>query len=332
VNKLTPKIYALPTVYTRRKNSARDVNQSRFNVKKDISRELQRDQGSISREIKFNGHPCGRYFAHYAHKICKQRRHNANQLHRKITRNSWLEKYIKEKLKLRWSPEQIAGRLERKNGQKIIHHETIYQWIYNIQPEYKQYLRCIKGKYRRRYGTKIREKQREEAKKRRIDTRPKHIETRERIGDWEGDTVLGKEKTKRILTLVDRKSGYLIADKLESATAEHIRNIAIKNFRTLPKYKRHSLTLDNGVEFSDYETLEARIGIAVYFAYPYHSWERGSNENTNGLLRQFFPKKSAFANISSRQIKKVVRLINDRPRKRLGFLSPHELFNDCTLN
>jgi transposase, IS30 family len=124
----------------------------------------------------------------------------------------------------------------------------------------------------------------------------------------------------------------LLADKLEEATAEHIRNISIKNFRTLPRYKRNSITFDNGVEFADYETIEYRIGIDIYFAYPYRSWERGSNENTNGLIRQFFPKKSAFANISTRQIKKVARLINDRPRKRLGYLTPHELFHDCVLN
>lgn len=301
-------------------------------LQKNIARELQRDPSSISRELKNNSHPCGKYFARYAHKQAKLKRYNANQHHRKITKNSWLEKYIIKKLQLYWSPEQIAGRLKLKHKKTIIHHETIYQWIYKIQPQHRVFLRCKKGKYRRRYRTKIKEKRRENLKKKRIDTRPNIVETRERIGDWEGDTIVGREKTKRILTLVDRKSGYLLADKLEKATADNTRNIAIKNFRTIPKYKRKTVTFDNGSEFADYETLEFRINIDVYFAYAYHSWERGTNENTNGLIRQFFPKKSLFANISTRQIKKVARLINERPRKRLGYLSPYEIFYDCSLD
>lgn len=301
-------------------------------LQKDIARMLKKDPSSISREISENSCPNGYYSARYAHKIAKQRRSKANQSHRKITPGSFLERYIFKKLNLYWSPEQIAGRLKRTYGVTVVHHETIYQWIYNCHPELKEFLRCRKGKYRRRYRTKIKEKQREEAKKRRIDSRPEVINKRERIGDWEGDTIVGKEKTKRILTLVDRKSGYLLADKLESATAETTRNVAIKNFRTLPKYKRKTVTFDNGVEFADYETIEFRIGIQTYFAFPYHSWERGTNENTNGLARQFFPKKSPFANISSRQIKKVALLINQRPRKRLGYSSPYELFHNCDLN
>jgi len=299
---------------------------------KDIALELKRSSSTISREITNNKHPNGKYYAHYAQNKIKERRLNANQHKRKIIKDSWLEKYIIEKLQVYWSPEQIAGRLEMKHKRKIIHHETIYQWIYNVQPQYRIFLRCKKGKYRRRYGTKIKEKRREEAKKKRIDTRPKIVDERGRIGDWEGDTIVGKEKTKRILTYVDRKTGYLLADKLEYATAEYVRNISIKNFRQLPKHKRKTVTLDNGMEFADYETIEYRIGIDIYFAYEYHSWERGTNENTNGLIRQFFPKKSAFANISSRQIKKVARLINERPRKRLNYFTPSELFYDCVSN
>lgn len=302
-------------------------------LRKEIARELGRHPASISREINNNSRPDGKYFAHYAHRKAKGKRLSANQCHRKIIKGTWIEFYIIEKLQLYWSPEQIAGRLKvENNNEQVIHHETIYQWIYNIRPEMRVFLRCRKGKYRRRYGSKIKEKQREEAKKKRIDTRPEIINERGRIGDWEGDTIVGKEKTKRILTFVDRKSGYLLADKLESATAEHVRNISLKNFRALPKYKRSSITFDNGSEFADYETIEARIGIDIYFAYPYHSWERGTNENTNGLLRQFFPKQSLFANITTRQIKKATRLINERPRKRLGYLMPTELFNDCALN
>ena len=199
-------------------------------LQKNIARELQRNPGSISREIQLNSHPCGKYFARYAHQKAKERRHKANQQHRKIVEGSQLEQYIIKKLQTYWSPEQITGRLEREKGKKTVHHETIYQWIYSIEPKYKVFLRCHKGKYRRRYGTKLREKQREEAKKKRISIKPECVEARKRLGDWEGDTIVGKEKTKRILTFVDRKTGYLLADKLEESTAEHTRNISIKNF------------------------------------------------------------------------------------------------------
>jgi len=187
-------------------------------------------------------------------------------------------------------------------------------------------LRCQKGKYRRRYGTKIREKQREEAKKQRIDARPEIIEKRCRLGDWEGDTVVGKRGSGSLITNVDRMSGYLIMDYVSKATAEAIKEKSVARFRNLPKRKKHSITYDNGTEFSDYELIERETKMNVYFAYPYHSWERGTNENTNGLIRQFFPKKSSFAAIVENDIKRVMRLLNSRPRKRLGYLTPFEVF------
>jgi len=185
-----------------------------------------------------------------------------------------------------------------------------------------KYLRCQKGKYRRRHGARLREKQREEAKKKRVDIRPAIVEKRERIGDWEGDTIIGQEKTKHILTHVERKSGMLFADKLEKATSELIGEKTIKRFEKIPRKKKHTLTYDNGTAFADHQETERKIKIDICFAFPYHSWERGCNENANGLLRQFFPKKSRFADVDQKDIGKACRLINNRPRKRLKLFNP----------
>ena len=163
--------------------------------------------------------------------------------------------------------------------------------------------------------------------KRRVDERPQVIEKRKRLGDWEGDTIVGKEKTERILTHVDRKSGVLLADKVSRMNAPVVRAISVQRLRTLPDDKRHTVTYDNGIEFSEHEFIERDGKVKVYFAYPYHSWERGTNENTNGLLRQFFPKGTAFRTISQENIDHVVSLINNRPRKRHNYQTPLEVFN-----
>lgn len=304
---------------------------------KEIAKEIGKSESAVSREINRNIREDGRYIPGEANQKAKERYWYANQRFRKIENDEDLEKYIIKKLKTRWSPEQIAGRLKKKNnGKSVVHHETIYQYIYNRNPKLTKYLRYKKSKYRRRYGTKIKENRREEAKKknRRIDKRPNIIDERKRIGDWEGDTIVGGEKTKHILTHVDRKSGYLLADKLERATAKETTEKTIARFKKLPKKKRRSCTYDNGTTFAHYEITEKELGMIIYFAYPYHSWERGTNENTNGLLRQFFPKKTPFAKIRQRDIDKVVKLINNRPRKRLGYRTPHEAFNNinCVSN
>lgn len=291
----------------------------------EIARELGKNQSSISRELSRNKEPHTSYHAGNATRRYHQRKEATNQILRRIENNDWLQKYIKEKIKNYWSPEQIAGRVREDHGM-IVCHETIYQYIYNKKPEWKKYLRQKKGKYRRRYGRKKLEKQREYAKKKRIDIRPEIVEQRERIGDWEGDTIVGGEKTQRILTHVDRRSGYLLADKLDLVTAEIVRKITAKRFRSVPREKRHTITYDNGTEFADHEMIEKKAKTIVYFAYPYHSWERGTNENTNGLLRQFFPKKSYFKDITQSKLKRVTKLINHRPRKRLGYLTPYEVF------
>jgi transposase, IS30 family len=248
---------------------------------------------------------------------------NKSTISREITRN---KDPVTGEYKYSFAHNQAK---ERKATASTPTYQTIYNHIYLNLPDMKQYLRIIgvKGKYRRKHGTKIRELLREESKKKRIDTRSDIINTRSRIGDWEGDTIVGAEKTTHILTHVDRKSGYLIADKVEVATAEAIQTLTINSFNKLPKTKVKSITYDNGVQFSKHQDTEQKLNISIYFAFPYHSWERGTNENTNGLIRKYYPKKTPFKDIIQIDLDKTVKLINNRPRKRLNYLTPHEVFN-----
>jgi transposase, IS30 family len=304
---------------------------------KDIAKQLGKDRTSIWRERTRNKTTATgtstNYRADEARRMTKARRVIANQRFRKIEFNPELQKHILEKLKNAWTPEEITGTLREDLGYTVICHQTIYQYIYNVQPEWTKYLRYQKNKYRRRKGTAERLRKLEESKKKRIDTRPSIIEERVRIGDWEGDTVLGKERTKRILTLVDRTSGKLLAAKLETGTAAEVREKTKQLFSKLPQGAKKTITFDNGSEFADHELMERDNKLDIYFAYPYHSWERGTNENTNGLLRQFFPKGSSFANITQRELDRVVKLINNRPRKRHDYRTPNDVFSECcTLN
>jgi IS30 family transposase len=294
-----------------------------------IAKLLGKTPSAIYQELKRNrcNNQIG-YSSKIAKRKTKERRILANSRFKKIENNKWLRRYTIKKLKLYWSPEQISGRLRTdyiNDKSKQIGKDSIYKYVYNQRKDLVKYLRCQKGKYRRRYGTRIREKQREEQKKRRIDVRPEIVEKRERIGDWEGDTVIGKDKS-HILTHVERKSGYGLADKLEKGLAELTRKKTEERFNSLPKSKKHTITYDNGSTFAEYELTEKNTGVIIYFANIYHSWERGCNENFNGLLRQFFPKKSSFANITQEDIDKVIKLINNRPRKRLDYKTPAEMF------
>ena len=290
-----------------------------------IARILGKTPSAISQELQRN--KCDNktgYSARIAKQRTKEKRIKANSRFKKIENDKELRKYIIKKLKRYWSPEQISGRLKADNKQ--IGKDSIYKFIYNQRKDLVRYLRCQKGKYRRRYGTRIREKAREKLKKRRIDTRPTIVETRGRVGDWEGDTIVGKDRL-HILTHVDRRSGFGLADKLERATAEITKQKTIERFNKLPRSKKRTITYDNGSTFAYHELTGKNVGVDIYFAYPYHSWERGCNENFNGLLRQFFPKKSSFVNVKQEEIEKAVRLINNRPRKRLNYQTPTEMFN-----
>lgn len=303
--------------------------------KKNISKQLGKNRTTVWRELKRGAGSNGRYYVRKSRRLTKEKRIKANTRFRKIENDKKLRNCVVKKLKKYWSPEQIAGRWNRGHKERHIGKDAIYKYVYEKRKDLVKYLRCQKGKYRRRYGTRIREKQREAFKKRRIDERPEIINSRARIGDWEGDTIVGRDRKPAILTHVERKSGLVLADKLDRATAEITKEKTIKRFKRITKDKKHTITYDNGSEFWEYESIEEKTGFDIYFAYPYHSWERGTNENANGLMRQFFPKKINFATITQKEIQKAVRLLNNRPRKRLNYFTPYEIFNQkqkcCTL-
>lgn len=295
---------------------------------KDIARLLGKNRVTIWRERIRNGQKNGKYHARKAKKIREERRIEARRKRRRFENNLWLRTYVERHLKKHWSPEQIAGRLKKdypNDKSKRIGKDSIYGYLYEKRKDLVKYLRCQKGKYRRRYGTRIREKRREEAKKKRIDTRPVVVETKKRIGDREGDTIVGKDAG-HILTRTERKSGILFVDKLSRGTALLTREKTVKRFSKIPRKKKRTVTYDNGPTFSDHELTEQETGIEIYFAHPYHSWERGCNENSNGLLRQYFPKGIPFEGIQQKEIDKAVHEINHRPRKRLQYATPYEVF------
>jgi len=230
----------------------------------EIARQLDKHRSTISRELKRNRAPNkSGYHAATARLRAAERRHKANQRCRKLIGNPQLQQKLERKLaKRQWSPEEIAGRL---GG---ISHPTIYRWIYEERPNLKKHLRHHGSKWRRKHGTKERERRREEAKKRRIDDRPAVVEKRSRLGDWEGDTVVGTDRKAAILTHVERKSGYVFLDKLERAFAETVREKTRQRFARLPKQHRRTITYDNGSEFAAYEFIERETKAQVYFAHP----------------------------------------------------------------
>lgn len=292
----------------------------------ECAEELGMNRSSVCRELALNTDQDGIYRGPSAHRKHVARKKAAKQVQRKI--KGKLRAKVLRQLKRFWSPEQIAGRLKQKDG--VLCHETVYQFIYQKRPDLANCLRRQKNKYRKKRGSRARIACNKATKIRRIEERPAVVETRERVGDWEGDTIVGKERTQRIATNVERKSGYGLADKLDVVTAEIMRQKTAARFKTIPKTARQTLTRDNGSEFGDYDRdTEDDTGMEVYRATPYHSWERGTNENWNGLFRQFFPKGMLFATITQRDVDRAVRLLNDRPRKRLGYATPREVFREC---
>ena len=288
------------------------------------------NRSSVSNEVKRYIDQDGVYRGASAHKKYLANRKRSKIPERRIENDRKLRRHIVRKLKRLWSPEQIAGRLKMMTGRTIVCHETIYTFIYEKRPDLVKYLRHQKCKYRKKRGSRARMELARAMKVRRIEERPLVVEERSRFGDWEDDTVIGKEKVQRIWSCVERKSGYAMAEKLDVVSAQIINEKAVTRFTSLPKHLRHTLTRDNGSEVSGYDgSLEKKTGLSVYHATPYHSWERGTNENWNGLLRQFFPKETYFATIKQYQVDHAVRMLNDRPRKRLGYKTPREVFKAC---
>ena len=300
---------------------------------REIGRRLGRHHVSISREITRNRPTYADdavYWYDAAEYYEKQRRHKARHRKRQHER---LVAYVTTKHRLEWPPEAISGRLKVEypaDDQMRISHETIYHWIYldsRTKGDLHRHLRR-RHKYRRR--------QRRYGSGRRfipdrvsIDLRPSLIATRERFGDWEGDTLEGGKGQGALATHVERRSRYVLAAKLTDKKASTMNLQSIGSFRSVPGRLRHTLTLDNGKEFSQFKEIEAKTGLAIYFADPYAAWQRGTNENTNGLLRYYFPKGTDFRNVSEKEVALVVKKLNTRPRKCLNYQTPYEVYRQA---
>jgi len=226
-----------------------------------------------------------------------------------------------------WSPTQIAIRWKKETGQTI-GKDTIYAYVYTTHPEYvKPFLRRKGKKYIHRRKEKYALNNRKM-----IDERPEYIEQRKSIWHWEGDTIIWKNHQWAIFTNVERKTGFLLTQKLSDRSALSVENAFRATFENVPKYKKKTTTVDNGREFANHTLVEYFTGTTVYFAHPYSPWERWSNENTNGLLRQFIPKSSDFSLVSRQDLAFFTDLINMRPRLRLDALSPFEAFYNTSIS
>lgn len=280
-------------------------------------------KSSVSRELKRNRGQRG-YRPQQAQELALQRRPKAIP---RITTEVWST--VDRLLRQEWSPEQISGRLKKEQGIRISH-----EWIYQHTLEDKRaggelykHLRCQK-KRRKRYGSYERRGQLPNCHS--IEERPAHVQARKRIGDWEVDTLLGKQQKYALLTLVERKSRFTVLGKVSRRTADAVRQQLCKLL--LPLQDRvHTITSDHGKEFADHELIAKTLQLKFYFAHPYAAWERGTNENTNGLLRQYFPKKSDFKTVSKGKIDQTSSKLNFRPRKTLRFKTPFEVFYHSTV-
>ena len=278
----------------------------------EIAGVLNRSASTISRELRRNGGERG-YRPKQAHSLARERQaSNARQ----IDEATW--RIAQAKLREDWSPEQISHHV-------AISHETVYQRIYADKKAggtLWRHLRCQKQR-KKRYGKT--DRRGVIPNRQSIELRPLIVEERSRIGDWEADTIIGKNHKQAIVSLVERKSGFTLIRKVEHKTALAVSDVMIKLLR--PHRSRVlTITSDNGREFAAHKTISKQLGASFYFAHPYASWERGTNENTNGLIRQYFPKNRDFTTITQREINMAMERLNNRPRKRLDYQTPSQLF------
>ena len=291
-----------------------------------IARELGVDKSTICRELKRNRGRRG-YRPKQAQHLTDSRRQSKENATR-ISADTWQQ--VEADLRKDWSPEQISGTLKAQ-GQEAPSHERIYQYVYADKRQggdLHQHLRCQK-KRRKRYGKYDRRGQL--PNRRSIDERPAIVADKARLGDWEADTIIGKNHQQAIVSLVERKSKLTRLAKVERNSEEAVKEAIVGLLKPLAE-SVHTITSDNGREFAGHEAIAEALSAEFYFAHPYRSWERGLNENTNGLVRQYFPKGSDLTQITDEQVQAIAERLNERPRKTLGFQTPnHVFFNSSTV-
>jgi IS30 family transposase len=292
--------------------------------KAEIAARLQKDRSAIYRELRRNSGPLG-YLPIEAHQRAQARRRCVPRRRLKLS-DPRVREYVERGLEQCWSPDQIAGRSRRefsRNQERQLSRQTIYNWIESSRQR-DQWRSLL------RFG----QKRRKRAENGRlpgavsIEGRPRVVDARRRFGDWEGDTIVGRGHRGGLLSLVERKSGYTLLACLQDRRAATVRQAAQQRLADLPRHLRRTMTFDNGKEFAEHEALAAATGMGVYFAKPYCAWQRGTNENTNGLVRQYLPKGTDLTAYGHHDVAAIQSSLNERPRKRLGYLTPREVLTN----
>ena len=289
----------------------------------EIARQLGRARSTIAREVRRNRNADLSYSAFKADSRTRGRRSRSRRnSHFSLEDYAVVERY----LRLDWSPEQVSGFL-RVEGLMSISYETIYLHVWRDKHAgggLWRHMRQAGKKRRKRYGAY--DSRGRLAGKRHISERPPEVETRQQLGHWEIDTVMGNDRAKHsVLTIVERATGYLRVGKLERHTASETAARCVELIER-DRDRFSTITSDNGTEFHDYKDVEAATGVEFYFATPHHSWERGTNENTNGLIRQYLPKRTSMSRVTQIDCDAIAAKLNSRPRKRLGYKTPEECY------
>jgi IS30 family transposase len=288
---------------------------------REIAKALCRSASTISRELRRNADKSdGRYRVEKADSYARARRRRSR------LGSHFAEREMEQVQRLmgrKWSPEQVSGRLRRHGGLRI-GTSTIYRWLEKDKAAGgEKWLQTRQLVHRYRKGYRVKDQRGRMSGKRPLSERPRGANDRNEVGHLEGDTVMGRDGRHCLLTLVDRMTRRTRILKLPARRVSEVNKALIREVKA-GRLKMKSLTLDNGTEFHGFKELEAKLGIKVYFAQPYHSWERGTNENTNGLIRQYLPKGSCFKELTQKRCNEIERELNDRPRKVLGFSTPNE--------
>lgn len=291
---------------------------------REIGRRLGRAGSSISRELRRNRGKKG-YRPQQAHWKAQERARRPGP--RRWTKTVRLE--VEKRLREGWTPEIISGRA-RLEGRAWVCKETIYKHIYADAKAGGNLWTHLPRAHRKRRRRCPRQDGRGRGRipnQRLIDTRPAEVETRQTVGHWEGDLLQGAPRTGHLATAVERKTRFTLLARTETKESGEVTPIFCAMFRQIPKAAAVGLTLDNGKEFAGHEALAQSTGLEVFFAHPYHAWERGTNENTNGLIRRLYPKGRSFADLGKTELKQIDRYLNDRPRRCLGWKTPREVMS-----
>ena len=290
--------------------------------KTEIARRLGKHRTTIHRELKRNSGPLG-YLDVEAQQRTEARRSFRFRI-RKLDQPA-VREFVRTGLQQCWSPDQIAGRIQRafpRQPKRHVSRQTIYNWIVQQETQGRSWRTFLRfGKPRRRRPENAGRLPGAVS----LDGRPKAANERRRFGDWEGDTLVSRGRRGGLASIVERKSGFTLLARVDDLKAPTVREAAESKLTPLPAMLRRTITFDNGKEFAEHEQLAAATGVNVYFARPYCSWQRGTNENTNGLIRQYFPKGTDFRDVSHRAVADLQSSLNDRPRKRLGYRTPREV-------